>query len=141
MPVDGPAVPAITGLHHVSLPAADVERSSDWYERVLGFVPILMEEDEDAITMIVLEHRCGVLLYLRKAPEPIPARSTTGGAAVTFLVDSRDDLIAWQLRLTELAIEHSGPRDAHLGWALDMTGPDGLRIQLHTREELSADGD
>jgi hypothetical protein len=26
---------AITGLHHVSLPAAGVVRGSDWYERVL----------------------------------------------------------------------------------------------------------
>jgi catechol 2,3-dioxygenase-like lactoylglutathione lyase family enzyme len=129
-------MPEITGLHHVSLPAADVVRSSDWYERVLGFAPILMEEDEDTVTMIVLEHRCGVLLYLRLAPGPIPA----GGAAVSFLVNSRDDLIAWQLRLAELGVEHSGPRDAHLGWALGVTGPDGLHIQLHTREELSADG-
>ena len=133
-------VPNITGLHHVSLPAAEVVRSSDWYERVLGFVPILMEEDEDTVTMIVLEHQCRVLLYLRLAPGPIPAVSTAGGAAVSFLVDTRDDLIAWQLRLAELGSEHSGPHDAHLGWALDMTGPDGLRIQLHTREELSADG-
>jgi hypothetical protein len=32
-----------------------VVRSSDWYERVPGFVPILMEEDEDVVTMIVME--------------------------------------------------------------------------------------
>jgi len=32
-----------------------VVRSSDWYERVLGFVPILMEEDEDVVIMIVME--------------------------------------------------------------------------------------
>jgi catechol 2,3-dioxygenase-like lactoylglutathione lyase family enzyme len=133
-------MPNITGLHHVSLPAADVARSSDWYERVFGFVPILMEEDEDAVTMIVLEHQSGVLLCLRLAPGPIPAGSTTGGAAVSFLVNSKDDLIAWQLRLTELGVEHSGPRNAHLGWALDIAGPDGLRVQLHTREELSAEG-
>jgi catechol 2,3-dioxygenase-like lactoylglutathione lyase family enzyme len=132
-------MPDITGLHHVTLPAADVVRSGDWYERVLGFVPVLMEEDEDTVTMIVLEHRCGVLLYLRRAPEPIPAVSTTGGAAVTFLVDTKDDLIAWQLRLAELGVEHCVPHNAHLGWALDMTGPDGLRIQLHTREQLSAE--
>ena len=130
----------ITGLHHVSLPAADVVRSSDWYERVLGFVPILMEEDEDVVTMIVMEHQCHVLLYLRLAPGQIPAPAMTEGASVSFLVDSKDDLISWDLRLTELGAEHSGPRDAHLGWALDIAGPDGLRIELHTHEELSADG-
>jgi catechol 2,3-dioxygenase-like lactoylglutathione lyase family enzyme len=131
-------MPHITGLHHVSLPAADVMRSSDWYERVLGFVPILMEEGEDAVTMIALEHECRVLLYVRLAHGQIAAGTAAGGAAVSFLVDSRDDLIAWHQRLTELGIEHTGPREAHLGWALDITGPDGLRIQMHTREELSA---
>jgi hypothetical protein len=45
---------SITGLHRQPA-AADVVRSSDWYERVLGFVPILMEEDEDVVTMIVME--------------------------------------------------------------------------------------
>jgi catechol 2,3-dioxygenase-like lactoylglutathione lyase family enzyme len=132
-------MPHITGLHHVSLPAADVAHSSDWYERVLGFVPVLMEEDEDSVTMIVLEHQCGVLLYVRLARGQIPAGTAVGGEAVSFLVDSRDDLISWHQRLTELGVEHSGPRDAHLGWALDIAGPDGLRIELHTREELSAD--
>jgi catechol 2,3-dioxygenase-like lactoylglutathione lyase family enzyme len=132
-------MPQITGLHHVSLPTADVARSSDWFERVLGFVPVLMEEEEEAVTMIVLQHQCRVLLYLRLAQTPIPAGSASGGAAVSFLVDSRDDLMAWQRRLTDLGVEHSGPRDAHLGWAVDIAGPDGLRIELHTHEELSAD--
>jgi catechol 2,3-dioxygenase-like lactoylglutathione lyase family enzyme len=132
-------MPQITGLHHVSLPTADVARSSDWFERVLGFVPVLMEEDEDAVTMIVLEHQCRVLVYLRLAQEQLPAGAPDGGEAVSFLVDSRDELIAWKQRLTELGVEYSGPRDAHLGWALDIAGPDGLRIELHTHEELSAD--
>ena len=33
----------------------------------------------------------------------------------------------------------SSPRQAHLGWALDMTDPSGLRLQLHTYEAISAD--
>jgi hypothetical protein len=45
----------------------------------------------------------------------------------------------WDNRLTELGAEHSSPRQAHLGWALDVIDPSGLRIQLHTREVLSAD--
>ncbi len=39
--------------------------------------------------------------------------------------DSKDDLMLWDLRLTELGVEHSGPRDAHLGWALDIAGRTG----------------
>jgi hypothetical protein len=29
----------------------DLERSGDWYERVLGFQRVLIEEDEDRVTM------------------------------------------------------------------------------------------
>jgi catechol 2,3-dioxygenase-like lactoylglutathione lyase family enzyme len=68
----------ITGLHHVSLPAADVERSSDWHERVPGFVPILMAEGEDVVTMIVTKHRCRVLRCLRLAPRADPRTGHTG---------------------------------------------------------------
>jgi catechol 2,3-dioxygenase-like lactoylglutathione lyase family enzyme len=84
-----------TGLHHVSLPAAEVVRSSDWYERVLGLVPILMEEEEDVVTMIVMGHRCHVLRCLRLAPGQIPAEAMTEGAAVSFPMDSkgRPDLV------------------------------------------------
>jgi len=42
-------------------------------------------------------------------------------------------------RLAEFGAERSGPRQAHLGWALDVIDPYGLRIQLHTQEAVSAD--
>ena len=45
----------------------------------------------------------------------------------------------WDERLAELGAQHSGPRQAHLGWALDVIDPSGLRIQLHTYEAISAD--
>jgi catechol 2,3-dioxygenase-like lactoylglutathione lyase family enzyme len=128
----------ISGFHHVSLPAADVDRSGDWYERVFGFLRILIEEEEDHVTAVLLEHPAGMLLWLHQSPDLGPAwrRSPVLG----FRVASQDDLVRWEKRLTELGAEHSGPRQAHLGWALDVVDPSGLRIQLHTREVISADG-
>jgi hypothetical protein len=58
---------------------------------------------------------------------------------LSFRVASRVDLVAWDKRLAGLGAEHSGPRQAHLGWALDVIDPSGLRIQLHTYETISAD--
>ena len=60
-------MPATTGLHHVSLPAADVVRQSGWHERVPGLRALLMAEDQDVVTMIVMEHQYRVLLYRRLA--------------------------------------------------------------------------
>jgi catechol 2,3-dioxygenase-like lactoylglutathione lyase family enzyme len=130
----------ICGFHHVSLPASDLDRSSDWYERVFGFERVLIEEDEDRVTMVLLEHPAGILLCLRP-PGLGPGWHKPGSAAavLSFRVASRADLVLWDKRLAELGAEHSAPRPAHLGWALDVIDPSGLRIQLHTHEAISAD--
>jgi len=133
-------VPRICGFHHLSLAATDLERTSDWYERVFGFKRILIEEAEDCVTMIVLDHPEGMLLHLFRPADLAPATQPTDGAAVlSFRVASRDDLMAWAERLSDLEVSYSGPRQAHLGWALDIIDPSGIRIQLHTYEAISSD--
>jgi len=133
-------VARICGFHHVSLPARDLDRSSDWYERVFGFERILIEEDEACVTMIMLEHPEGMVLCLHTAPDPAPRRELGNSVALlSFRVASRADLTAWDRRLTGLGVEHSSPHPAHLGWALNVADPSGLRIQLHTRETITAD--
>jgi len=131
----------ICGFHHVSLPASDLDRSSDWYERVFGFRRVLIEEDEDRVTMVMLEHPEGMLLCLHQSPDLSRAWHGPGStvAVLSFRVASRAALVAWDKRLAELGAPHSGPRQAHLGWALDVTDASGLRIQLHTYEAISAD--
>ena len=120
----------------MSLPASDLDRSADWYERVFGFERILIEEEEDRVTMVMLEHPEGMLLCLHQSPEASPVSAV---AVLSFCVADRADLELWEKRLTELGARHSSPRQAHLGWALDVTDPSGLRIQLHTREAISVD--
>jgi hypothetical protein len=55
-------------------------------------------------------------------------------------VTDRPALMRWDSRLTDRGVEHRPPREAHLGWAPDVIGPDSLRIQLHTREDLTSEG-
>ena len=131
----------IAGFHRVCLPAVDVLRSSDWYERVFGFECVLIEEEEDHIRAVMLEHPAGMLVSLHLAPDLVTRwyGSAGGPAALGFRVGSLGDLVRWDQRLTELGAGHSGPRPAHLGWALDVVDPSGLRIQLHTGEVVSAD--
>jgi len=135
-------MPQISGLHHVSLPVTDALRSSDWFERVFGFRCVLIREEEDQVTMVTLEHPCGAVLYLHEAPELVEAwrLARTGTAVLGLAVADEPALTAWRARLDELGVEHTPQRLAHLGVALDVIGPDGLGIQLHTREEVSGDG-
>ena len=133
-------MPQIWGLHHVSVPATDVLRSSDWFEQVFGFSCILIEEDEDRVALVILEHPSGILLHIREAADLVTACRRPGATAIFgFSVADQSALDWWERKLTELGVEHSARRQAHLGLALDVTGPDGLGIQLHTYEELSGD--
>jgi catechol 2,3-dioxygenase-like lactoylglutathione lyase family enzyme len=131
-------MPAIIGLHHITVPTTDPVDSGDWYARLFGFTSLLVEEREDEVVAVLLEHAAGARLYLRKAPDQVAA--LRGFTLLGLAVSNRAALLQWAEYLTELGVDHSGPHEAHLGWALTVSGPDGLRIQLHTREALSGEG-
>lgn len=75
----------------------------------------------------------------RQAPDPAWHQQAHAVAVPRFRVASRAGLLLWDKRLTELGVGHSSSRQAHLGWALDVIDPSGLRIQLHIWEAISAD--
>ena len=131
----------ICGFHHVSLPASDLDRSSDWYERVFGFRRVLIEEDETTSPWSCSSTQRECYFCLHQSPDLNRAWHGPGStvAVLSFRVASRAALVAWDKRLAELGAQHSGPRQARLGWALDVTDASGLRIQLHTYEAISAD--
>jgi len=52
----------------VSLPVVDVLGSSDRYERVFGYFRVLIEETEDRVTAVMLEHLGDARLALRPGP-------------------------------------------------------------------------
>lgn len=128
---------AITGFHHVTVPTADALSSGDWYTRVFGFVGVLVEERENAVEAVLLEHPSGGVLYLRQAPRQ--AAALRGFGLVGLGVETCADLSRWADHLTGLGVRHHGVRRAHLGWALTLVGPDEILIQLHTRERLSGE--
>jgi catechol 2,3-dioxygenase-like lactoylglutathione lyase family enzyme len=126
------------GVHHVGLPVTDIERSRTWYETVLGFRSVLDEETEDGIATVTLEHpSSGIILCLFVAPPQAQAMADFN--PVSLSVASASEMNRWEDHLSGLGIEHSAPRNAYLGWAMDVIDPDGKRIQLHTRERISAD--
>ena len=131
---------AFVGVHHVGLPVTDIERSRAWYETVLGFRSVLDEESEEGIFTVTLEHPSGGII-LRLFAAPPQAEAMANFNPVSLAVADASELKRWEYYLTVLGIEHSAPRNAYLGWALDVIDPDGKRIQLHTRERISADVD
>jgi catechol 2,3-dioxygenase-like lactoylglutathione lyase family enzyme len=129
------SVPTIVGLHHVRVPVSDVVASRDWYTETLGLWPIIVTEDEDTVTGIIMAHPSGVVIGLHLAPEQ--AKALEGFAVIALAVT---DLEAWPAHLDGLGVSHSGIVDGHLGRCLRIRDPDGVLIELHTPGQLSGDG-
>jgi hypothetical protein len=123
-------MPLLVGLHHVTVPASDPLAAGDWYVRVFDFASLLIEERENEITAVLLEHPCGARLMLRYAADLLAA--LRGYPLFSLTVTDHDELLRWVGHLTALDVEHSGVHPAHLGWAVTVTGPDLVHIQLHT---------
>ncbi len=130
-------MPLLVGLHHVTVPTSDPLAASDWYVRVFDFVALLVEERENEVTAAVLQHPCGARLVLRSAAEPLAG--LRGYPLFSLSVANHDELLRWVEHLTTLDVEHDGVHQAHLGWAVTVTGPDLVRIQLHTEEGPSGE--
>ena len=133
---EGP--PTFAGVHHLAVPVTDIQRSRDWYEVVLGLRSLVDEETEDGVVVVTLEHPTGgVVICLHAAPER--AHALVDFSPVSLAVTSASELARWEDHFSAIGAEHSAAREAYLGWALDVTDPDGMRIQLHTVGPVSAD--
>ena len=129
---------SVRGVHHVTVPATDVIRSRDWYANVLGFDPILDEEEEDRVLEVTLSHPSGAMLRLRFAPDR--ARALAGFKVVTLSIGDEHELESWCEWLDSLEVEHTPIQPAHIGWAVTLEDPDGIGVGLQTSVTVSAEG-
>jgi hypothetical protein len=130
-------MPSLTGIHHVSVPTSDLLASSDWYERVLGFATLLIEEHENDVVAMLLQHPCGARLLLRRADVALAA--LRGHPLFALSVASYTELLHWEEHLTTVDAKHSAVHPAHPGWAVTITGPDLILIQLRTDDGPSGE--
>jgi catechol 2,3-dioxygenase-like lactoylglutathione lyase family enzyme len=128
-----PRTPEIVGLHHVRLPVSDVLASRDWYVDVFGFESILVEEDEDRITGLVLEHPSGVVLGVHA--DRARAAALRGFVVVAFGVR---DLSWWVDYLDRRGITHGRAGQQHLGRSVQVADPDGICVALASLDQPSA---
>jgi len=134
-----------SGYAHVRLTVTDIARSKAFYDEVFGF-PVAIDESarvgesgvresqSDFYGGTVYQTPSGALFGLRPVAPPGQAFDSehTGLDHVSFLVDSRDDLVAAVDKFEAAGIPHGAVTDlADAGLAiLSFSDPDGVHLEL-----------
>jgi catechol 2,3-dioxygenase-like lactoylglutathione lyase family enzyme len=121
----------LAGFHHVKLPVSDIERSREWYERVLGLTVDIEFVEDGTVQGLALVDAGTVSIALRV--DPARAAAMSGFDAMALAVPTRADIVRWQKRLDELGEPHAGIVTGHRGGSVlvGLHDPDGLEIRLY----------
>lgn len=131
----------LTGLHHITLISADIERSIAFYRDTLGLGIVRdAPSDDDPGTRHVwfgaVDGSPGRLLSVMEYPQ-LPSGVVGTGSTQHFAlaVDSAEELDAWQRYLTESDVECSEVFDRGGFRSLYLRDPDGHIVELATRAQ------
>src|SRR5688572_3651434 len=124
----GYRLPDTTRLGPVRLQVADLGRSLDYYQRVLG----LRLLDGGSQALLGAEGEEDPLVVLREHPgvRPVPRSGLLGLYHFAILLPDRQGLGRFVAHLGTLG-EHAGSADHAVSEALYLTDPDGLGIEVY----------
>ena len=129
-------LPAATTVGPVTLQVADLARSIDYYQRVLGLRQLngasgtaTLGPSEEAVPLVTLRERPGAT--------PVPRRGRLGLYHFAVLLPARAALGRFLRHLGEIGV-HPGMSDHLVSEAIYLTDPDGLGIEVYADRPRSA---
>ena len=126
-------MPDFSSVSHIDLSVSDVEKSAAWYCEVLGLRRVRRVDYDDRIMVVLLREAIGLIIGLNQHSVTTTDRfneRNLGLDHIGFGVVDRDELDAWQTRLTSLAVEHSPVADTPTGAALVFRDPDNIQLEF-----------
>ena len=129
---------AITGLHHVTLVTADAQRNVDFYTRVLGLrlVKTTVNFDDPGSYHLYYADAAGTpgsVITFFEWPRATRGRPGVGGTHhVALRTATRDALLRWKRRLSDLGLSVRGPYDRHYFTSIYFRDPDGTILEIAT---------
>jgi glyoxylase I family protein len=125
-------VPSIDGVGHIDLSVRDAERSAEWWERVLGF-KLVNIDDRQGRKGYGMVHPCGLPVILVEHPQTATEEfdeHTIGLDHLALRVPDRETLEAWARHLDEHGIAHSGIQDEIGGPLIVFRDPDNIQLEV-----------
>ena len=127
-------VPAISGIHHVTLTVTDSAAAAVWYRDVLGF-EILRQFEAEGLAKAMLS-RDGVTIVLvghgdKAAPGPFSERRN-GLDHLSLAVADRATLEEWAAHLDASGVAHSPLKEGSTGSLLAFRDPDNIAFEFYT---------
>ena len=124
----------ITGLHHTMLTVSDLERSTEFYERVLGLQRFRAIPDDGRIGAKVIfslpDGNFFAIVEHSRGDRSTFNEMRTGLDHISFSVPA-SELDTWQKRLREAGIRQSEPAPAASGeLVIMMRDPDNIQVQI-----------
>jgi catechol-2,3-dioxygenase len=128
-------VPELPAIAHVTLTVSDLDRSIQWYERLFD-VGSHRDESPGPFRRAVWTVGGQTLVGLHEFPDPsdtLPFNERRVGLDhLAFACSGRDELEAWENRLSELGIANGGIVDAGYGSGLSCRDPDNIALEFFT---------
>ena len=124
----------ITGLHHTMLTVSDLERSTEFYERVLGLQRFRAIPDDGRVGAKVIfslpDGNFFAIVEHSRGDRSTFNEMRTGLDHISFSVPA-SELDTWQKHLSEAGIGQSEPAPAASGEpVIMMRDPDNIQVQI-----------
>lgn len=120
-------------VHHVTLTVLDVERSAEWYQRVLGPAEAITRAGDgwQRIRMAWPDGLViGVTAHEATAPGDAFDARRVGLDHIGLACTSEDEVRAWATRLDDLGVAHGPVEEAPYAWAVTARDPDGIAVEF-----------
>jgi catechol 2,3-dioxygenase len=136
IPPPGFRLPDATTLGPVRLQVSELERSLDYYQRILGLT--LVSRDNDVVALAPHDsHDPLVWLHARPGLRPVPRAGLLGLYHFAILVPDRQTMGRFVSHLGATGT-YAGSADHFVSEALYLTDPDGLGIEVYADRPRSS---
>jgi glyoxalase family protein len=128
------------GIHHITAISGEIDRTLDFYVRVLGLrlLKRTVNYDDPGTYHLYFGDevgRPGTILTFFPWPGGFPGRAGLGQAAATAFLIPQSSLDFWRARLRSAGVAYEGPEPRFDEQALSLVDPDGLPVDLVARAD------